>query len=98
MEVQLVSMKGDANAAGLSLEGATGVQSGAEMNAGEKINQEIPHLESKSLPSEKRNDARQNVPLKKLAKSVAPHNKEKKAAAQLQPVNTGSHSHSDYRL
>jgi periplasmic protein TonB len=100
MEVQLVSMKGDANDAGLSLggprePGATDIQSGAEINAGEKINQETPPLESKSLPIEKRNDAPQNAPVKKHAKPVPVQHKEKQAVAQLQPAHTDSPSQSD---
>jgi len=100
MEVRLVSMEGDSNAAGLSLggppgPGAAGVQSKAEMIAVEKINQEAPPLESKNLPPEKRNAAQQDAPLKKHAKSVPPQHKEKKAAAQLNPAYTDSPSQSD---
>ena len=99
MEVQLVSMKGDANDAGVSPGGppqpGADVQSGAETNAGEKINRETPPLESKNLPAEKKNDALQNAPLKKHAKPVPPQHKEKPAAAQLQPVHTDSPSQSD---
>jgi TonB family protein len=94
MEVQLVSMKGDGNAAGLSLGSPLEVQSGAKINAGEKINHETPPLESKSLPSEKRDDVQQNALLKKHAKAVPPQHKEQKAAAQLHPVYTDSPSQS----
>ena len=99
MEVQLVSMKGDANDAGVSPGGppqpGADVQSGAETNAGEKINRETPPLESKNLPVEKKNDALQNAPLKKHAKPVPPQHKDKPAAALLQPVHTDSPSQSD---
>jgi len=100
MDVQLVSMKGDANDAGLSLggsleQGATDVQGGAEINAGEKIIQETSPVESKSLPPEKKNDAPQNAPVKKHAKPVPVQHKEKQAVAQLQPVHTDSPSQSD---
>ncbi len=100
MEVQLVSLKGDECSAGPGLEdaqepGPPSVQSGAEMSGGEKINQEIPPPEIKSLPSEKRNDVRQNTPLTKHAQSVPPRQKEKKPAVQLHPVHTDSPSQSD---
>jgi TonB family protein len=98
MEVQLVSLNGDANDAGPGLAGspgATDVQSGAETNAGQNVIRETQPLESKSLPPEKKHDALQNAPLKKQAKPVAVQHKEKPAVAQLQPVNTDSPSQSD---
>ena len=65
------------------------------MSSGEKINQEAPPLESKSLPPQKKNDAQQNPPLKRQAKSVPPQHKEKKAVAQLRPASADSPSQSD---
>lgn len=98
-EVQLVSFNGNANTSGLSMDGspapaATAGPSAAEIAPGEKMHQQAPPTESKSLPAEKRIDTKQNTPLKKHAKSVPPQHKEEKTAAQ-HPEYTDSTSHSD---
>jgi protein TonB len=88
IEVQLVSMNGEADAAG---------PGPGEIGPAREESQESPKLTSplETLPPEKNIDRRPPVPVKKEVRPLPPQHKEKITTARLQPADTGSPGHLD---